>query len=1010
MAILPRRLAGSASSSARHQEHDCGNSLTLESVHRIWTDALSITPSSPSQSLFEIQRLLCRFQYLPKPLLTNVQLAPLYISFGLILAYLGEHFIALESFQKAVDLDETSAIGWHALGGMKFILGKWKDAGKAWVKCEKCFDSLHQHVIIYRVWKIGGVGADTQEVKLEQDWKLEKSMVEWNLKFAASKSGWQKQYLQEKLWAVNGVPAGIVFGPSFSLVAKNLHHGQKCIGTVRASPLEAKPRTSPQVSINDLLTCRITSSRALNSTKPLPALPVSTLSTLLPIERPQKGISVSSWLIAKGRALSPGKSDLSKARRTENQPAASSTQDLKASRPAKQGHSRKHSGSKSGGLFSGRFRLIDSSDSGTRSDPSDGGFNTETETESDEEGYYLPTDPKPATVASSVPATSTSLPRLTTSSGQLHYPSLPETRRQDASISRHGRKPSRIETIIEEAEEQWSMIPTNSSPASTTPTPAPSYPPRTSSCMPLQPRRKKVVNFEDEVGKPDEVKSVLPEPPNQPANAQSVFPRPEISQNISTEPPKQDVGIQAEVPKRNRIENILLEARKRQEIGIRAEPRKPNRIEKILFEARNQTVDSHAVVRNPSQTNVKVEDNERTMVAPKIFGENSRNGITIEEGVKMEIKVKVEGEGTESKEMEDEEFEARGRSAKRIFVTERPHRAEKSYVPAKRNREPVESKVIKMEEDEAVKVEEKSGADTVKAETTTFEEIAKAEIGKWVETANFQEIVKAEIAKLIGAGKLEEVAKVRPAKVQPAKAQPAKRETVQIQEIAKAEIAKVIGAEKFATAQSAKAQPAKLETVQIQEIAKAEIAKVIGAGKLATVQSAKAKPAKLETVQMQKIAQAEIAKLVAATKLAEIAKAQQQPAKENSARRETVHIQEIAKAEIFKWAQTAKLKPAAKRDTVKSKIAKWEADAVDQSEASPQGQQPATKMTSPKPTGARKPSSSSSSSSSSYSSKSLIEPEIELLQPVRFQGFNGEWRVLDLIYEDQKKAAERCRS
>ncbi|MCJ1464367.1 hypothetical protein MMC07_002980 [Pseudocyphellaria aurata] len=290
--------------------------LTLPSVHELWTQALSLKPPSPSLSLSQLKRLMRMLNLLPRPLLTPEQTAPLYLNVALILAYLGEYFLAAESFHKAVELDEKCAIGWHGLGGMNFLLGNWKAARTAWKTCLVCLGARES--LKYNVWKIGGSGSETEDGKTEMEWLLEKTRVEWNLMFAVLKNQEERERLQEKVWGINGIPAGLVFGPSFPAFINNLYDEKENkdlkMGHIEGAQVNARQHNSTNVPQAN---SRATSHGTDAATKPLPALPDHSPSTAVPLPRIQKGISFSRLFnrprtssASKARAPTPKRSDL----------------------------------------------------------------------------------------------------------------------------------------------------------------------------------------------------------------------------------------------------------------------------------------------------------------------------------------------------------------------------------------------------------------------------------------------------------------------------------------------------------------------------------------------------------------------------------------------------------------------------------------------------------------------------------------------------------------------------
>lgn len=289
--------------------------LTIATTHQLWTQALTVTPPSPFISLTRLRRLIRTVNLQPETLLTPTQLSPLYLNIALILAFLGEYFLAAESFQKALELDSKSTIGWHGLAGMNFLLGNWEAARKAWKICSVCFGA--REVVKYRVWKIGGNGTEA-EVSRDRRWVLDRAKVEWNLRFTSFEKTLELEQQKHQVWDVNGIPAGLVFGPNFSAAAKKLYYEKEIDGFWKET-VEAKAYIPPHASTNQPLgSTRASSPKPKLCTKPLPALPlpVRTTSTPLPAHRAQKGLSISR-LFSKPRTSSASKSQALKPKRQE---------------------------------------------------------------------------------------------------------------------------------------------------------------------------------------------------------------------------------------------------------------------------------------------------------------------------------------------------------------------------------------------------------------------------------------------------------------------------------------------------------------------------------------------------------------------------------------------------------------------------------------------------------------------------------------------------------------------
>lgn len=461
--------------------------LTLSSVHQFWTQALSLTPPSPSLSLTHLKRLLRTLNLLPQPLLTPAQTAPLYLNVALILAYLGEYFLAAESFRKAVELDGSSAIGWHGLGGMNFLLGDWKAARKAWKICLAGLES--RKTLKYFVWKIGGSGAETEKGKRQGEWVLEKGRVEWNLSFAMLKDKEQREQLKEKVWGINGIPAGLVFGPSFPAYSDNLYAAKENIGLKKGHIEGTKANPPRQIPTKiPLASTRASSHATETSTKPLPALPDHIPSTPIPLPRTQKGISLAR-LFTRPRTSSASKTQALRPKRPDLPAAPFTCNDLSTTPPViEESHSRTSSGTGDGALLCSNFQQFDTFDNSAVSNPDffNNVFDTDSVSEpvtkadadadADELKYYFSTRPE-AEIDMDYPVTrsalviSTSLPPLVPRStffrpGRIQYPLMEmrdeireEMRERNERSHAGGRRRNAIPTKVE-AEEGKKVVTT----------------------------------------------------------------------------------------------------------------------------------------------------------------------------------------------------------------------------------------------------------------------------------------------------------------------------------------------------------------------------------------------------------------------------------------------------------------------------------------------------------------------------------------------------------------------
>lgn len=871
MVTLPRRRNGAVQSSA------CNDQINLASAKEIWAQALRLDPPSPSQSFVKLQRLLCRLQRLHEPVLTKSETSHLHVNVGLLLAYLGETALAAQSFQQAVEFDKTSAIGWHALGGMAFLLGMWPEAGEAWTHCWHCFGS-QQDSIVYHMWKIGGGCKFNESGKREREWELQKMDVEWNMKFANSNSVWQREYMQERLWNMNGVPPGLFFGPSLLIDCSYFDDGQGRCEVASANTLQHNSTGTRQTN-------RTTSRCATNFTKPLPHLPPIAGSATLLIHRPQKTF-LPRWPLFKIRALSPDKSKSHQQRRSEHSTAPLLPGNLMAPCPVLQRPSRDLPAVKIGGLFRSKSKFFETSKSRVFTCDSlvENTFHTDSESESDEEGYYLPTRPvlkhdvepffaKSVPGASDIAAVS---PDSTISSnfGRAEI-SSPKTRAKSPSTQPEVRNPIQVDTIVED--EEWNIVATSYSHPSTASIGSvapPSYPLRSSSILYLlREAQQQDPNIEMEVSISDIPKVVSPHTQQ---DAKPHFTAPHTQQGAKPE-------VAARKP--SRIENIIL--------GAKESARKPNRIEKILLEKRGHNSPVQTISQMPDRVCTSFEKNEPGLSSSSNIGRDGPRENAIADSMTMDITVMLDqncSEACNSEIQPAESSESRGRS-------------EKGLKPAKR--QPAKLELLKPEQ-------------------TYFK-------SAYQEPAN------------------QEPANQEPVESDPAMSEPA------MSELAMPELA----IPDPAIPDPAMPKPAE----QDQEPTKRELTKSYPD----KPQAPKSKPAALGTVK-SKIAKWE------ETVRVDVMSTEPIRASPASARRAT--------------CQPPNIQPATAQLTIQSPTI-----------------QPGTTQSASRPAEAASQKTQLKSKAAPMK-LSVLEGGVGRLNPVRFEGFTGEWRALDLIYEAEQKLKE----
>lgn len=874
MVTLPRRRNGAAQSSAG------SNQITLASAKEIWAQALKIHPPSPSQSFVKLQRLLCRLQDLREPVLTKSETSYLHVNVGLLLAYLGETALAVQSFQLAVEFDKYSAIAWHALGGMAFLLGMWLEAGEAWTQCWHCFGSQQQS-IIYHMCKIGGDCAFSESKNREREWELRKTRVEWSMRFAFSNDGWQREYMQERLWNINGVPSGLLFGPSLSIDCSYFDIREGPSGAASANVLQHNSTGAREMN-------RTTPKCVSYFTKPLPHLPSVAGSATLLIHRPQKTF-LPRWSLFKGRALSPDKSKSHQHKRPDHSTAPPLTGDLMTPCPVLRRPARDPAATKIGGLFSSKSKFFEPLKNRVTTCDSlvENTFHTDSESESDEEGYYLPTRPVPKPdvqpfYAKPVPGTCdracSSGSTIPSNFGQVEI-SSPIIRTQSPNAQNEVRKPIQVDTIVED--EEWNIVATSysrPSAASIGSFSPPPYPLRSSSILYLlRETQQPDPNMETEVPKSDPPKGVSPR----------------------TQP---DAKPQAPDRKLNRIENIILGTR-RQDSRTQVSARTPNRIEKILLEKRTQNSPVQTVSQMPRRVWASFEENEPNLSASSNTRERHRSETSIAESMTMEITVMLDQSCCESYKPEGEAAEG----------SESRRRSEKRQKPAER--EP--AKLIPLEP-------ERSKSKTAKSKP----------------------------------------AKSKPAKPEPAKPEPGKPKPINSKPAMPGPT----------MPEPAMPEPPEPEPEPVEpepEPAKRELTK----SKLEEPQAPRSKP-----VQMEPTARGTVK-----SKIAKWEKSVQVDATKTEPKRSSLGTAGPATSQSPTIQPATSQSPTIQPETTQS--------AILPETAQPQQAKFALRKTQLKKKAA-------------HIKPSVPEAGVELLNQVRFEGFAGEWRALDLIYEAEQKLKE----
>ena len=211
------------------------HALSLPAIHAHWIATLFLPPTAQMSNLRRLLRTVTRDHHPALRPLSLAALFPLYLDLALAYTFLGEYHLASTVFKEAVDSDTTSPIGWFALGLAQAELGQWRSAKRSWKNCLKCFESAsdQQEGIPYVLLQIQNYAAQDETARtLKKDlkskaWTLERTRVEFNYRVALRETGSKKLGLApraagEKRPGLNGIPAGLRFGPCWDARLQSL--------------------------------------------------------------------------------------------------------------------------------------------------------------------------------------------------------------------------------------------------------------------------------------------------------------------------------------------------------------------------------------------------------------------------------------------------------------------------------------------------------------------------------------------------------------------------------------------------------------------------------------------------------------------------------------------------------------------------------------------------------------------------------------------------------------------
>ena len=217
--------------SIQHAPH----ALSLPAIHAHWKATLLLPPTAQISNLRRLLRTVTRDHHPALRPLSLAALCPLYLDLALAYAFLGEYHLASTVIKEAVDSDTTSPIGWFCLGLAQAEMGQWGSAKSSCKNCMKCFESTgdQQEGIPYVLFQIENYTAQDETARgLKKDlkskaWTLERTRVEFNYRVALRETGSKKLGLApratgEKRPGLNGIPAGLRFGPCWDARLQSL--------------------------------------------------------------------------------------------------------------------------------------------------------------------------------------------------------------------------------------------------------------------------------------------------------------------------------------------------------------------------------------------------------------------------------------------------------------------------------------------------------------------------------------------------------------------------------------------------------------------------------------------------------------------------------------------------------------------------------------------------------------------------------------------------------------------
>jgi len=232
---------------------------SLHDIYTSWTTALTLPPTPRLSALRRLVNAITS-KSASNIVLHPIPLARLFLDLSLTYAYLGEYHLASLGFERAVNADAQRAFALFALGLSRAELGDWKQAKLNWKRCLRCFEQPERSLksIPYQPFQQSQPineddDATTRNIGLGEQWLLERDRVKWNLNMAAFETGDKKAGIKrlgpdDPRQGLNGIPAGLRFGPDGWLNAELERAEAKVFRPLKDIGKPVSARSSPQSS------------------------------------------------------------------------------------------------------------------------------------------------------------------------------------------------------------------------------------------------------------------------------------------------------------------------------------------------------------------------------------------------------------------------------------------------------------------------------------------------------------------------------------------------------------------------------------------------------------------------------------------------------------------------------------------------------------------------------------------------------------------------------------------